>query len=36
MNVEYDNETDVLYIRTREGMYAYSEEVNENVVIDLQ
>ena len=35
MNVEYDRETDALYIRIREGSYAYSEEVSENVIIDL-
>jgi len=35
MNVEYGRGTDVLYIRIKGGRYASSEEINENVVIDL-
>ncbi|GBC72382.1 hypothetical protein HRbin03_00209 [archaeon HR03] len=35
MNVEYDRDTDVLYIRIRDGSYSYSEAINENVIIDI-
>jgi len=35
MKVEYDKDLDIMYIRLKEGRYAFSEEINENTVIDL-
>jgi hypothetical protein len=35
MRVEFDKDLDIMYLRLREGKYAFSEEINENVVIDL-
>lgn len=35
MKVEYDKDLDIMYIRLKEGKYAFSEEINENTVIDL-
>ncbi|MFQ5762833.1 MAG: DUF2283 domain-containing protein [Candidatus Bathyarchaeia archaeon] len=35
MRVEYDKDLDIMYIRLKEGKYAFSEEVNENTVMDL-
>ncbi|MEM2965253.1 MAG: DUF2283 domain-containing protein [Candidatus Bathyarchaeia archaeon] len=35
MKVEYDKDLDIMYVRLREGKYAFSEEMNENAIIDL-
>jgi len=35
MRVEYDKDLDIMYIRLKEGKYAFSEEVNENALLDL-
>lgn len=35
MRIEYDEDLDIMYIRLKEGNYAFSEEINENTVIDL-
>lgn len=35
MRIEYDEDLDIMYIRLKEGKYAFSEEINENTVIDL-
>lgn len=35
VRVSYDKDLDALYIRLREGGYAFSEEVNQNTIIDL-
>jgi len=35
MRVEYDKDLDIMYIRLKEGKYAFSEEINENALIDL-
>jgi len=35
MRVEYDKDLDIMYIRLKEGKYVFSEEINENAVIDL-
>lgn len=34
MKVEYDKDMDILYIRIREDKYGFSEEINENTIID--
>ncbi|MEM2906173.1 MAG: DUF2283 domain-containing protein [Candidatus Bathyarchaeia archaeon] len=33
--MEYDRDLDILYIRLREGKYAFSEAANDNLVVDL-
>lgn len=35
MKIEYDKKLDIMYIRFKEGKYAFSEELNENAIIDL-
>jgi uncharacterized protein YuzE len=35
MRVEYDKDLDIMYVRFREGKYAFSEEINENAIMDL-
>ena len=35
MRVEYDKDLDTMYIRLKEGKYAFSEEINENALLDL-
>lgn len=35
MKIEYDRDLDIIYIRLKDGKYAFSEEVNENTIIDL-
>ena len=35
MKVEYDKKLDIMYIRFKKGKYAFSEELNENAVLDL-
>jgi len=35
VRVEYDKDLDIMYVRLREGKYAFSEEINENAIIDL-
>ncbi len=35
MTVEYDKDLDILYIRLKDGKYAFSEDVNKNTIIDL-
>jgi len=35
VKVEYDRDLDVMYIRLKEGKYAFSEEINENALLDL-
>jgi len=35
VRVEYDRDLDILYMRLRKGRYAFSEEINENTIIDL-
>ena len=35
MNVEYDKDLDIMYLRLKEGKYAFTEEVNENTLLDL-
>ena len=35
MRVEYDKDLDILYIRLREGKYAFSEAASDNVIVDL-
>ena len=35
MKVEYDKKLDIMYIRFKEGKYAFSEELNENAILDL-
>jgi len=35
MKVDYDKDLDIMYVRFRQGKYAFSEEMNENAIIDL-
>ncbi len=35
MTVECDKDLDILYIRLKDGKYAFSEDVNKNTIIDL-
>jgi len=35
VRVEYDKDLDIMYVQLREGKYAFSEEINENAIIDL-
>ncbi len=35
MKIEYDKKLNIMYIRFKEGKYAFSEELNENAIIDL-
>jgi len=35
VRVEYDRNLDIMYIRLKEGKYAFSEEINENAIMDL-
>jgi len=35
MKIEYDKKLDIMYIRFKEGTYAFSEELNENAIIDI-
>ncbi|MEM2989069.1 MAG: DUF2283 domain-containing protein [Candidatus Bathyarchaeia archaeon] len=35
MEVEYDKDLDIMYVRLREGRYAFSEGINENAIMDL-
>ena len=35
MKIEYDKKLDIMYIRFKEGKYAFSEELNENAIIDI-
>lgn len=35
MRVEYDKDLDIMCVRLREGKYAFSEEINENAIMDL-
>jgi uncharacterized protein YuzE len=35
LRVEYDKDLDTMYIRLKEGKYAFSEEINENALLDL-
>ncbi|MFY3740504.1 MAG: uncharacterized protein YuzE [Candidatus Nitrosomirales archaeon] len=35
MNVEYDDDADALYIAVRKGQYKISEEISDDVIIDL-
>ena len=35
VQVEYDKEADAMYIRIRKGKYDISEELADNVIIDL-
>lgn len=35
MSVEYDRDLDIMYIRLKEGKYAFTEEINENTLLDL-
>jgi len=34
LKVEYDKDLDILYIRFRDGKYAFSEEMNDNTIVD--
>jgi len=35
LKFEYDKDSDIAYVRFKEGKYAFSEGMNENVIIDL-
>jgi len=35
MKVEYDADADAMYITLRKGQYKVSQEISENVIIDL-
>ncbi len=35
MRVEYDKDLDIMYIKLKEGRYAFTEESNKNALIDL-
>jgi len=35
VRVEYDKDLDIMYVRLREGKYAFSEEISENAIMDL-
>jgi uncharacterized protein YuzE len=35
MKVEYDSDADAMYIGIRKGRYEISEEISDNVIIDL-
>jgi len=35
MKIEYNKKVDIMYLRFKEGKYAFSEELNENAIIDL-
>jgi len=35
MRVEYDRDLDAMYIMLKEGRYAFSEEIDENALLDL-
>ena len=35
MKVEYDDDADALYIAVRQGEYKISEEISDDVIIDL-
>lgn len=35
MTVEYDRDHDIMFIRLKQGKYAFSENINENTIIDL-
>ena len=34
MKIEYDKDLDIMYVRFRSDKYAFSEEINENTIID--
>jgi len=35
MKVEYDKDLDIMYIKLKDGKYAFTEEVNDNALLDL-
>jgi len=35
VRIEYDKDLDIMYIRLKDGKYAFSEEINENTLLDL-
>ena len=35
MKVEYDRGLDILYMRLKKGKYAFSEEISEKAILDL-
>ncbi len=35
VKVEYDRDLDIMYIRLKDGRYAFTEEINKNTLLDL-
>ena len=35
MKVEYDKDLDIMYIKLKAGKYAFTEEINNNTLLDL-
>ncbi len=35
MRVEYDKDLDIMHIKLKDGKYAFSEDINQNAIIDL-
>lgn len=35
MRIEYDKDLDIMQIKLKDGKYAFSEDINQNTIIDL-
>jgi uncharacterized protein YuzE len=35
LTIEYDKDIDIMYIKLKEGKYAFSEEINDSAMMDL-